>query len=256
MPDKWTGEQIVEWVTILTIFAFASYPTEMVYLGETSLGKLFVAAIIIYYTMVDVVYGLVACAIAIVYYQLDLYNSYVSLHRDTLLRESMIAMEHSIVENTENNKYRDSKFVGFSAGDSRIYSYIPHELFANSNESAILNGSKKMELLAFFRKEHCDEKGRLMHKGAPVRPEMADHVFREIQFPSDSAKCNPCDKSCDFSIIEERISKEDDLIRPVSGRDAPFDWNQFFGHYMVTPVVSIFDDAKSMKLRVSRYFDE
>jgi hypothetical protein len=250
MKDGWTNEQIVEWITIITIFAFVSYPHEMIYLSETSLGKLFFAMAVIYYTAVDPVYGLLACSMVIVYYHLDLYNSYVSLHRDTLLRESMIAMEESITATPE------TMIENYAQGRSDVYSYIPHDAFTNKNESFFSSGTSKPELLSFFRKEHCDKNGKLIHQGIAIRPEMADHVFREIRFHEEYAKCNPCDPTCQFSIIEERMSKEDSLVRPVSSNEEPFEWDQFFGHYVVTPMTSIADDAKLLSGKFSKYFGQ
>ena len=253
MKDGWTNEQIVEWITIITIFAFVSYPHEMIYLSETSLGKLFFAMTVIYYTAVDPVYGLLACSMVIVYYHLDLYNSYVSLHRDTLLRESMIAMEESIkAEAMEPTKTIEN----YTQGTSDVYSYIPHDEFTNNKQGFFSSGTSKPELLSFFRKEHCDKNGKLIHQGIAIRPEMADHVFREIRFHEEYAKCNPCDPTCQFSIIEERMSKEDSLVRPVSSNEEPFEWDQFFGHYVVTPITSITDDAKLLSGKFSKYFGQ
>jgi hypothetical protein len=70
---------------------------------------------------------------------------------------------------------------------------------------------------------------------------MTDHVFREIQFPTNSSKCNPCEESCEFSIVEERLNREEQL-RPTFSKDQPIDWNQFFGHYLVKPVMSMMED--------------
>ena len=100
-----------------------------------------------------------------------------------------------------------------------------------------------------FRKTNCDDKKRLKNLGGTVRPEMADHVFREIKFPSDSAKCNPCDESCEFSIIEERLNQEENL-RPTSSSDKQIDWNVFFGNYLVKPVQSIVDDFLTLERNV------
>jgi hypothetical protein len=189
----------------------------------------------------------------IVYYQLDLYNSYVSLHRDTLLRESMVAMEESITAKTEEPT--KPTFQHYTQGNSDVYSYIPHDSFVSKNESIFSSGSNKSELLSFFRKEHCDKQGRLMHNGSAVRAEMADHVFREIQFQDETAKCNPCDPTCQFSIIEERLTKEESLVRPISSNEQEFDWNQFFGHYIVDPVTSIANDAKVARVKFSEYLE-
>lgn len=278
--NGWTDEQIVEWVTILVIFAFASFPYEMIYLSETSLGKLFVAFIIIYYAMVDPIYGVIACSIIIVYYQLDLYKSIISLHRDTLLSENMMVMQDSILKDAISGNagmYSDvmgrleafgspsnvleafgslvdgtNALESFSPGDSSVYAYTPLNDPKDYYESEFTRGSRKKELLAHFRQANCDAKGNLKNKGAIVRPEMADHIFREIQFPNNSSKCNPCNESCDFSIIEERLNQEEGL-RPTSSTDLSIDWNQFFGHYLVKPVESMADDLLSLNNRVSQF---
>lgn len=258
--DKWTDEQIVEWVTIIAICMFVFLPYEMIELSETSLGKLFFASIIVYYSMVDPIYGLIACCVVIVYYQLDLYKSVVAIHRDTILSENMVNMKESFLfieeEKTHpiNGDNVETKSLEYyKSGDSSVFSYTPFASHENYFESELLRGgSKKKELLDNFRKEHCNERKQLKYKGGIVRPEMVDHVFREIKFPNESAKCNPCEESCDFSIIEERLSKEEGL-RPASSSDLPIDWNQFFGHYLVKPLESMADDAITLKSRVSEF---
>jgi len=248
---EWTDEQIVEWVTIITIFLFASFPTEMIELSETSLGKLFFVVVVVYYSMVDPAYGVIACAIIIVYYQFDLYNNLIAMHRDTLLSENMMVMQDSILRDAvsgNGNAYSDmtgllEAFEGL--GSSSIYAYTPDSNSKDYFESELLRGSRQKEVLEVFRKTNCD-KGKLKYKGAVVHPEMADHVFREIQFPNSSAKCNPCEESCEFSIVEERLNREETL-RPVSSKDKPIDWNLFFGHYLVKPITSIKDDLFLLK---------
>lgn len=251
--NEWSDEQIVEWVTIIAIFLFASFPYEMIELSETSLGKLFFASVIIYYAMVDPVYGIVACCIIIVFYQFDLYNSLIAIHRDTLLSENMMVMQDSILQNDiSGNADMGGLLEGFTPGDSSVFSYKSDYEPKNYYEMEFLRGSKKKELLDVFRKTNCDVKGRLKYKGATVRPEMADHVFREIQFPGNSAKCNPCDESCEFSIIEERLNREEGL-RPTSSKDWEIDWNKFFGHYVITPIESMVDDMYKLEHKVSNF---
>jgi hypothetical protein len=265
VENRWTDEQIIEWVTIITIFMFASFPHEMIELSETSLGKLFFASIIIYYAMIDPVYGIIACAVVIVYYQMDLYNSLIALHKDTLLSENMMVMQDSILQDAISGNggmysdvtglldtFRSPVLESYTSGDSSVYSYTPVSEPKNYFESELLRGSRKKELLDAFRKSNCDQKGNLKFKGSNVRPEMADHVFREIQFPNTSAKCNPCNESCEFSIIEERMNQEEGL-RPISSKDEPIDWNQFFGHYLVKPVESMVEDAHTFKTQVSEF---
>jgi len=67
-----------------------------------------------------------------------------------------------------------------------------------------------------FREQNC-KNGELMHKKIPVKTEMASHVFPELQFGGKS--CNPCSATCDFSLIEEKMSREEDLVAPKNSND-------------------------------------
>lgn len=265
--NRWDDEQIAEWIAIITIFLFVSWPYEMIYLSETSLGKLFFAFVVVYFTMVDVAYGMLACGLVIMYYQLDLYRSYVSIHRDTLLKESMMQMEDSIIQGSlmRDTMYRDVRgaIEAYSAGDSSVFSYTPHESDGATDigrnsflEHKINTYRRKKELLDYFRKENCSTHGELMYKGSVVRPEMAEHVFREIKFDGDFAKCNPCDKSCVFSIIEDRIVKEDALVHPKNSKAEPIHWDHLVGHYLVKPMENIVDDIQHFGSKLNRFIGD
>jgi uncharacterized Fe-S center protein len=60
-----------------------------------------------------------------------------------------------------------------------------------------------------FIQEKCRD-GVLMYKDFPVKSEMADHVYPEIQFNTKS-RCNPCDSTCDYSIVEAKIDTETEM---------------------------------------------
>lgn len=51
-----------------------------------------------------------------------------------------------------------------------------------------------------FRQKNCAN-GELVYKGNAVKKDMMEHVFPEITFAD--TKCNPCDPTCAFNIIEE-----------------------------------------------------
>lgn len=242
-----SDKKIAEWVVIITICLFVFFPREMIYTSETSLGKLFFTVIVVYATTIDIIYGIVASCAVILFYQMDLYHSFVSLHRDTLLKEYMTEMQNSI-ESKEQN--REDEFEPFVAGNSTAYDYHPTETPNNWYESSILGNEQNRELKDIFRKTNCDARGRLMYKGAQVRPEITEHVFREIQFEEgDSAKCNPCNPSCRFSVVESRIIREENM-RPKTSQDDKADW---LGHYIMHPINSIIEDAVEFKNRFAEY---
>lgn len=69
--------------------------------------------------------------------------------------------------------------------------------------------SPNTEVQDTFRKQNCDA-GVLKYKDLQVNDgEMAEHLFTGIKFNNGS--CNPCSKSCSFSVIESKMEAEDKL---------------------------------------------
>jgi uncharacterized Fe-S center protein len=67
-----------------------------------------------------------------------------------------------------------------------------------------------------FIKEKC-KNGVLMYKDLPVKTEMADHIYSEIKF-NKSVKCNPCDRTCDYNIVEAKM-KTQEALTPKFSKD-------------------------------------
>ena len=82
------------------------------------------------------------------------------------------------------------------------------ESFAAIIDKKMLGASKSQ-----FLKSNC-ENGTLMHKGIPVNPTMTSHIYPTIKFPNDNT-CNPCDKTCEFDILETQRTMEE----PKNSRD-------------------------------------
>jgi hypothetical protein len=60
---------ITQFIPILLIFIFVSYPKEVAIFSQTVLGKMVFISIILFYTYIDVVWGLFICVIFILYSQ-------------------------------------------------------------------------------------------------------------------------------------------------------------------------------------------
>lgn len=67
-----------------------------------------------------------------------------------------------------------------------------------------------------FREQNC-KNGILTNKNLPVKTEMAQQIFPELNFKKN--QCNPCDNSCDFSILEEKMKNEESLTAPKNSND-------------------------------------
>ena len=167
---------IADFTLIILISLFAFYPDRMIPLSHTSLGRLLAVAIIVYYTKLDVLLGVLICVITIYYYQMDNF-------------------EHML--NVSEGFLWDMTFTPY---DQDVYEKLNIELIERQKR---------------FRETNCS-KGKLIHKGVPVNNEMAEHIFPELKF-NDSA-CNPCDTTCAFSILAQKLNMEDELTRPKSSR--------------------------------------
>jgi hypothetical protein len=67
-----------------------------------------------------------------------------------------------------------------------------------------------------FREQNC-KNGVLTHKNLPVKTEMAQYVFPELNFERNP--CDPCSETCDFDILEEKLKNEEQLIAPKNSND-------------------------------------
>jgi len=167
---------IADFALILLICLFAFYPDRMIPLSHTSLGRLLAVALIVYYTKIDILFGLFICVVVIYYYQLENFGHMLNISEGFLW---------------------DMTFTPY---DQEVYDRLNAEL---------------MERQKAFTQANCS-KGVLLHKGVPVNVEMAEHVFSELRF--DGSPCNPCDPTCSFSILAQKLSMEDELTRPKSAR--------------------------------------
>lgn len=160
----------------------------MIEFGNTILGKFIIIIIIIFYTSINKLYGVLVCLLFILFYQSD------------------------IVENMLN-KYQTEGFEPIEDSPLQHIMLKPIEPVSYSNQyelPKITINKVKNE----FRQNHC-EKGHLVNKGQIIKTDFTEYVYPEISFIND--KCNICDSKCDFNIIENQINT-DERIRPKSGR--------------------------------------
>lgn len=170
-------------IPIILITIWILYNKNMYIFALTPLGKLIAISLIVYYTMYDILHGLIMCGIILLYYQnlpdITLFQS----SRDDLLA------------------YDQNRFERFST----ISEDPATAKLGTRDESSINN----------FKKTHC-KNGIVMDKGNPVNPEMIEHIFSDINFKYE--KCNPCSDTCDFSLIDTQINTEESL-KPKTSDD-------------------------------------
>ena len=196
---------MMQFIPIILVLVYASYKPWFVDATHTVLGKVIAILLIIYYTSIDYVYGTLCCVIVIAFYQMHEIEGFVEGAKN---RRKKRKRKGKGKGKGKTAKAQSSTQAKADADDEEI-----EEETVNEEETAVEEFSNQVASFSSARDTFIRDKclnGVLMHKGFPVKSEMADHVYSEIQFNTRS-RCNPCDQTCDYSIVEAKIDTETEL---------------------------------------------
>jgi hypothetical protein len=185
MEDNKLSKILFDFIPILFIVLYVFFYDKIVPLSHTALGRFFAILVIIYFVKLDFILGLISCILVIYYYQLDRYESMLNISDSSLWDWTIDQQKVPIFD----------KYVPY---DYNIYNQLEQQVNKD------------------FRSSNCVN-GELQKDGFPVNPEMTEYVFPELKF--NTSTCNPCDSSCKFSIIEEKLNTEKEILLPKSSND-------------------------------------
>jgi len=191
---------VMQFIPIMLILGYTTYRHEFVKLSYSILGKLFAVMLIFYYTRIDFIYGTICCILVILYYQ-------------------QTEIEGFGMEETKPKKKKEEEVIVDDGTN------LPLEEGFETFDPPIITIDQFNAVKDEFIKEKC-KNGVLMYKDFPVKSEMADHVYSEIKFDGKS-KCNPCDRTCNYNIIEAKLETEKKLI-PKTSNDIFDAFTKFF----------------------------
>ncbi len=197
---------VMQFIPIILVLIYVSYKTWFVDASHTILGKVVAIMMILYYTSIDYVYGTLCCVVIIAFYQIHEREGFdpESTAEGTPSVEGM-SLDDGI-PSMEGTPTMEPKPIGKAKpkeGDVKPLT-VGSPLSVKPNTIDAFNTARDT-----FIQEKC-KNGVLMYKDFPVKSEMADHVFPEIKFTNKS-RCNPCDTTCDYSIVEAKIDTETEL---------------------------------------------
>jgi hypothetical protein len=213
---------VMQFIPIVLILAYTSFRYEFTRVSHSILGKLFAVMLIFYYTRMDFVYGTICCILVIWYYQQTEIEGFKEGKKDDKKKDEVIddgtnlpppSVDTSLVDTSSV----DTSSVDISSADTSLEGF----------ETPIVITIDQFNVAKDeFIKDKC-KNGVLMYKDFPVKSEMADHVYSEIKF-NGKTKCNPCDRTCDYNIIEAKLATEQKLI-PKTSNDLFDAFAKFFG---------------------------
>jgi hypothetical protein len=170
---------VIHSITLLFVLSLLLFQRQAFLFSQSILGKLIAILLILGYTTMDRLYGLILCLLIVIYYQ-------------EIGESSMEGFDH-YSQNMVN--------VDATPTMSPIY-VTPVESISAQNTSP-------------FREKYC-YMGKLKYKGYDISKENAPLVFPEIKF-SDNGSCNPCEPTCKYSISE--VVESERMILPKSSKD-------------------------------------
>jgi hypothetical protein len=197
---------ISQFIPIILIFLLLSYSDDVALFSHSILGKLISIIIIIYYTILDKYIGLLVCLIIILYYQSDYVENLLNINKYNSL-ENFSILNNSC--NCENPKPLQEAKNEFKIEDNESMILKKYENYENYKELYEEIEPINSDTQDTFRTENCSSKGTLQYKDMEVKNDMAGQIFPELNFKDQP--CNPCSKTCNFSIIESKIKTEDEL---------------------------------------------
>jgi hypothetical protein len=191
---------VMQFIPIILILAYASFRYDFIKVSHSILGKLFAVMLILYYTRMDFLYGIICCIIVIWYYQ----QTEIEGFEEKKEEKKEEPMDDGTNLPPMEEAVADASLEGFGIITVDQFNTVKDE----------------------FIKEKC-KNGVLMYKDFPVKSEMADHVYSEIKY-NGKTKCNPCDRTCDYNIIEAKLETERKLI-PKTSNELFDAFSKFFG---------------------------
>jgi len=205
---------VAQFIPIIIIFLFISYFKNAIMYSKTLLGKLLAVCIIIYYTAIDKIMGAFICLLIIIYYQSDIVENMLNIDLEDISSPDMDTDYNTSFTLDEQNDLIDD--YDYLSNDKKpkksknskegLMNYV--DLYSDDFNKDILINNEKLQNK--FKKENCVN-GELMNKDVKVNYEMTEHVFPEIKFRRGF--CNPCLNDCEFSITEQKLETEKQLIR-------------------------------------------
>jgi hypothetical protein len=270
---------VMQFIPIFLILFFSLYTRQFVEVSHSVLGKLFAVIVIIFYTKLNLLYGVFVCVITILFYQLTEGTVLEGMKAPKKSKKTSaskpVGATPAPVGATPEPAPVGATPVSASTSKSTPAASAPITAIAPAAAAAgtITTTAQKKEVSedddvedddvedgtnlpdendndidmdmdtegfqsykslypviniedfnaakTEFIKEKC-KNGVIMYKDMPVKPEMVDHVFSEIHFTTNR-KCNPCDRTCAYSIVENKLAMDEELTRPKNSNDI-FDW--------------------------------
>ena len=198
---------VMQFIPIMLVLIYASYKPWFIESSQSILGKVIAVMLILYYTSIDYVYGTLCCVVIIAFYQMHEREGFgPNIVGDKAEPTNAKPVGDAKPREGGVKPMGDLKPMGNlkPMGDLKYVDDVKPAVNLKPDTIDAFTSARDT-----FIQEKCRD-GVLMYKDFPVKSEMADHIYPEIQFNTKS-RCNPCDTTCDYSIVEAKIDTETEM---------------------------------------------
>ena len=217
--------KIEQYLPIILLISFLLFPTTFILQSNTILGKLFSIFLIVVYTNIHYLYGIVVCLFVIFYYQSDYIYSIIQSENFQIQEKESFQIKENMIPQI-NPVYADSM------SEDKINSNKIDELLLDFKK-AYSNIEKlpiQSESETIFRNQKCNENLELVYKNKIIRNNnIIPYIFPELQFDND-IPCNPCVTTCPF-VIKSSLEKKEFIGQSTRGKtslEEAMDWAYSF----------------------------
>jgi len=195
---------IAQLLPLIFFYTFLAFPDETFELSLQPLGRFIAVSVIIFYSLIDIKYGIAVSILTIFYYQMEFLEKCCEMN-SSMLTGSVYTEAFELV------RLEPTEFSRLTPASSPAPDRTKDQISSTSVNN--------------FREENC-KNGRLEFKNKPVKNENAPHIFPGLEFVDNT--CNPCDAKCGVT-IETRLNAEEDLVYPKMSDTWVYKiWNTWF----------------------------
>lgn len=202
------------WISITAQFfpvfiflAYFLYPSKFLQFSNTFLGKLILLLFVILYSYIDKLVGTIAALLFIVYFQSDTVETFETLNYylnyEGAIKTDPARKMISTSLGAEALKEQKESFISDSGAVSAAAAAAENDFINKKCVNGVLTSPSVME------------DGDVV--SIPVKTDMIEHVYPQIKFKRGA--CNPCDKTCEFSIANKKIEIEKEIVYPKNSND-------------------------------------
>jgi hypothetical protein len=202
---------IAQLLPLIFFYTFLAFPDETFELSLQPLGRFIAVSVIIFYSLIDIKYGIAVSILTIFYYQMEFLEKCCEMN-SSMLTGSVYTEAFELL------RLEPTEFSRLNSASSPAPGRAKHQLSQTMLQTPSANVNN-------FREEHC-KNGRLEFKNKHVKNENAPHIFPGLEFVENT--CNPCDAKCGVT-IETRLNAEEDLVYPKMSDTWVYKiWNTWF----------------------------